>query len=113
MISTFYYSFFENFMSGLRMIGPKYVGLDNFVKLFTEGDLLKYTENTLIMWVMGFVPQILVSLLLAAWFTNTRLKFGCVTAGKSNWLIREAHPRLIGDRCLSGRDASDASLVEA
>jgi multiple sugar transport system permease protein len=74
MISTFYYSFFENFMSGLRMIGPKYVGLDNFVKLFTEGDLLKYTENTLIMWVMGFVPQILVSLLLAAWFTNTRLK---------------------------------------
>ncbi|BCN29271.1 carbohydrate ABC transporter permease [Anaeromicropila herbilytica] len=77
MISTFYYSFFENYMSGLNVIGPKFVGFDNFVKLFTEADLLKYTENTLIMWVLGFVPQIAVSLLLAAWFTNTRLKLRC------------------------------------
>ncbi len=77
MISTFFYSFFENYMSGLKMIGPKFVGLDNYVKLFTEADLLKYTGNTLIMWVLGFVPQIVVSLLLAAWFTNSRLKLKC------------------------------------
>ncbi len=74
MISTFYYSFFENYMSGLNMIGPKFVGLDNFAKLFLEADLLKYFENTIIMWILGFVPQIVVSLLLAAWFTNNRLK---------------------------------------
>ena len=74
MLSTFYYSFFENYMSGLNMIGPNFVGLDNYVKIFTEGDLLKYAGNTLIMWVLGFVPQIAVSLLLAAWFTDTRLK---------------------------------------
>jgi multiple sugar transport system permease protein len=77
MISTFYYSFFENYMSGLNMIGPKFVGFDNFVKLFTEANLLKYAQNTLIMWVLGFVPQIAVSLLLAAWFTNTRMKLRC------------------------------------
>lgn len=74
MLSTFYYSFFENFMSGLNMVGPNFVGFDNYITLFTQGDLLKYTENTIIMWVLGFVPQIVVSLLLAAWFTNSRLK---------------------------------------
>lgn len=74
MLSTFYYSFFENFMSGLNMVGPNFVGFDNYMTLFTQGDLLKYTENTMIMWVLGFVPQIVISLLLAAWFTNSRLK---------------------------------------
>lgn len=73
MLSTFYYSFFENYMSGLKTIGPNFVGLDNYVKLFKEGDLLKYTLNTVIIWLIGFIPQIAVSLLLAAWFTNNRL----------------------------------------
>lgn len=77
MISTFYYSFFENYMSGLNTIGPNFVGLDNYAKLFSEGDLLKYTGNTLIIWIMGFIPQIIVSLMLAAWFTNNRLKLKC------------------------------------
>lgn len=77
MLSTFYYSFFENYMSGLNMIGPNFVGLENYIRIFTEGDLLKYAGNTVIMWVLGFVPQIVVSLLLAAWFTDTRLKLKC------------------------------------
>ena len=33
-----------------------------------------YFKNTMIMWVMGFIPQILVSLLLAAWFSNPSLR---------------------------------------
>lgn len=74
MISTFYYSFFENYMSGLKTIGPNFVGLDNYVQLLREGDLLKYAGNTIIMWIIGFVPQIVVSLILAAWFTDNRLK---------------------------------------
>ena len=74
MLSTFYYSFFENYMSGLRMVGPRFAGLENYIALFAQGDLLKYAGNTLIMWVLGFVPQIAVALLLAAWFTDTRLK---------------------------------------
>lgn len=73
MLSTFYYSFFENYMSGLRMVGPRFVGLENYIALFTQGDLLKYAGNTLIMWILGFVPQIAIALLLAAWFTDTRL----------------------------------------
>ena len=36
--------------------------------------LPKYFSNTLILWIIGFVPQIIVSLLLAAWFTDLRRK---------------------------------------
>lgn len=74
LITTFYNSFFENYMAGLTHIGPKFVGLENFKKIIADGDMLLYGKNTLIMWVMGFVPQIIVSLLLAAWFTDVRLK---------------------------------------
>lgn len=56
------------------MIGPNFVGFDNYIALFTEGDLLKYAGNTMIMWILGVIPQLLISLLLASWFTNSRLK---------------------------------------
>ena len=73
LCSTIYYSFFEYYRSGLKVIGPSFVGLDNYKTLFTT-DLGKYMGNTLIMWIIGFVPQIVVSLLLAAWFTDVRLR---------------------------------------
>lgn len=74
LIFTFYNSFFENYMSGLSHVGPNFIGLDNFKEIFTNKDLLTYTGNTLIIWLIGFIPQIIVSLLLAAWFTDLRLK---------------------------------------
>lgn len=77
LVRTIYYSFFENYMSGLTQVGPNFVGLENFKTIITNGDLLTYTENTLIMWIMGFIPQIIVSLLLAAWFSDIRLKLKC------------------------------------
>ena len=74
LCSTIYNSLFENYMSGLKRVGPNFVGLANFAKLFTGGDFLKYFKNTMIMWVLGFVPQILVSLLLGSWFTDPSLR---------------------------------------
>ena len=74
MISTIFYSFFEYFRSGRKWIGPTFVGLENYVEIFTNGDILTYFSNTIIMWIMGFVPQILVSLLLGAWFSNPSLR---------------------------------------
>ena len=50
------------------------MGLANYAKLFQGGDIWIYFKNTMIMWVMGFIPQILVSLLLAAWFSNPSLR---------------------------------------
>lgn len=73
LVTTIYNSFFENYRSGLLQVGPNFVGLGNYIKIFTESDVWIYAQNTLIMWVLGFVPQILVSLLLGAWFSNPRL----------------------------------------
>ena len=74
LISTIYYSFYEYFRSGLNVIGPNFKGIDNYIKLFSNGDIWKYTGNTLIIWLMGFIPQIIVSLLLAAWFSDPSLR---------------------------------------
>lgn len=70
LVNTIYNSFFENYKEGLMQIGPNFIGLKNYIKLLTNGDLLTYFGNTMIMWIMGFVPQILLSLLLGAWFSN-------------------------------------------
>ena len=57
LVQTVYNSFFENYKSGLKMIGPNFIGLDNYKTLFASGDFLIYFKNTMIMWVMGFIPQ--------------------------------------------------------
>ena len=74
LASTFYNSLFENYRTGLTQVGPNFVGFQNYVTLFTNGDLLIYAKNTMIMWILGFVPQILVSLLLGAWFSDPSLR---------------------------------------
>ena len=73
LVSTIYYSFFEYYMSGLTQVGPTFVGLENYAKLFQSGDIWIYAKNTLVLWIMCFIPQILLSLLLGAWFSDTRL----------------------------------------
>lgn len=74
LISTIVNSFFENYRTGLLQIGPNFIGLANYKEIFSNPDIWMYAENTLIMWIMGFVPQILVSLLLGAWFSDPRLR---------------------------------------
>ncbi len=74
LVNTIYNSFFENYMSGLNKIGPNFVGISNYVKLFEGGDLWKYFGNTMIMWILGFIPQIVLSLILAFWFSSPSLK---------------------------------------
>ena len=74
LVSTIYNSFFENYRAGLNQVGPNFVGFANYAKLFSEGDIWIYLRNTMIMWIMGFVPQILVSLLLGAWFSDPSLR---------------------------------------
>ena len=77
-ILTIYNSFFENYRDGLNVIGPNFVGLANYKALFTADSsgvipLIKYLGNTVWLWVIGAVPQFVVSMLLALFFTSTRL----------------------------------------
>ena len=74
LVTTIVNSFFENYRSGLMQVGPNFVGLDNYIKIFSNPDIWLYTKNTLIMWVLGFVPQLVVSLLLGSWFSNPSLR---------------------------------------
>ena len=74
LASTIYNSFFENYYSGLTQIGPRFVGLENYIKLLSSPEIWKYLGNTLIMWIGGFIPQITVALILAYWFSDPSLK---------------------------------------
>ena len=75
LISTIYNSFFEHyFKNGLTEVGPTFIGIQNYATLFSSGDLPKYLGNTMIMWIIGFIPQILLSLLLGAWFSDPSLR---------------------------------------
>jgi cellobiose transport system permease protein len=74
LLMTFYYSFFEYYRIGLQEVGPNFVGFENYVNLFKSGDFFKYFGNTLLIWIIGFIPQIIVSLLLALIFTSYRMK---------------------------------------
>ena len=79
LVNTIYYSFFEYYRKQRTWIGPNFVGLQNYVELFSNGTngVWKYFANTMIMWVLGFVPQIIVSLLFAAWFSDPSLRLKC------------------------------------
>ena len=74
LITTIYNSFFENYRQGIIQVGPNWVGIENYITIFSNGDIPKYFSNTMIMWIFGFIPQIFLSLLLAAWFADTRLR---------------------------------------
>jgi multiple sugar transport system permease protein len=101
---TFYYGFFTYYKNGSSWVGPTYCGWSNFysadpdyVSLFGPGgspeigyrkiflfnkligkwyipDVIYYLFNTMVIWIIGFVPQMIVSLALAIWFTDIRLK---------------------------------------
>lgn len=76
-VLTFVYSFFESYRIGLEQIGPRFVGLQNYIKLFANSDgvpdVVKYAGNTMLMWIIGSIPQFLIAILLAVWFTSFRL----------------------------------------
>ncbi len=72
-MDTIRYSFFEYYRSGIKEIGPNFAGMENYSNLL-KSDMLKYAGNTLILWIIGFIPQIVVALVLAEWFVDARLK---------------------------------------
>lgn len=81
LINTFILSFQENTSSGADV---SYVGFDNFKVLLFGSDsrpervahesFINSLENTFILWIGNFIPQIILSLSLAVWFTDAKLK---------------------------------------
>ncbi|MGN0355348.1 MAG: carbohydrate ABC transporter permease [Muricoprocola sp.] len=78
LINTFYYSTLSYYKRNGREF-VTFAGIQNFLNVLglTAGErayVLGYLKNTLIMWGCNFVPQILVSLLLAVWLTDQKVK---------------------------------------
>ncbi|MCI2111136.1 MAG: sugar ABC transporter permease [Bacilli bacterium] len=77
LAQTFYYSFFSYYKTGSGgWVGPTFSGWDNFAAIFAgyNGSFWKYLGNTMLLWIIGAIPQFAIALLLAVWFTDTRLK---------------------------------------
>ena len=73
LVDTIRYSFYEYYRSGIKEIGPNFVGMKNYISLL-QSDMLLYGKNTIILWIIGFIPQIVIALILASWFADERLK---------------------------------------
>ena len=74
LASTIYYSFFEYYRSGLKVIGPEFRGLEELHDPLCNRPAEVFRQHPACSGSSGFIPQIAVSLLLAAWFTDLRLK---------------------------------------
>ena len=55
-----------------------FIGLKNFERLFADDVFMKAVRNTWMIWILNFIPQIGVAMLLSVWFTSTRLKIKAV-----------------------------------
>ncbi len=75
---TVYNSFFEYYRDGLTVIGPRFVGFENYKTLFNLNSagyvpIFKFLGNTIWLWVIGALPQFVIAMMLALFFTSTRL----------------------------------------
>lgn len=101
LLNTFYLSTQSN-----GSVITESVGLDNFKILISgsatdtvgsrpamsaHNDFTRVLGNTLILWFGNFIPQIIISLLLAAWFTDAYLKI----KGKGFYKIVMYMPNII------------------
>lgn len=83
LLYTIGLSFCEMFTDPMfnEQVGPNFNGLANYKEVLVgeSGKLFDtYTIqalwNTIIMWFINFAPQIVLALILAAWFTDTKVK---------------------------------------
>ena len=73
--NTFRLSFTDTtLMSG----SGSFVGLENYQRLFATPQFMKAIGNTWLLWILNFLPQIGIALLLSVWFTSIRLRIGAV-----------------------------------
>jgi len=96
LINTFFLSTQSN-----GAVATTFVGIDNFKAILTgvgslqwkavRADFFRVMGNSFILWFGNFIPQIILSLVLAAAFTNTRMKI----KGKGVYKILMYLPNII------------------
>ncbi len=71
VINTVWLSFTNTTLMGAS---AKFVGLKNYTRLFADKTFLTAVGNTWLVWILNFIPQIGIAMLLSVWFTNARLR---------------------------------------
>ncbi len=78
LLYTIFKSFFYDYRTGRGSAVVTEFGLGNYINYvfrpLAESDFWQAMIITVVMWLLNFIPQILLSLLLAAWFTDSRNK---------------------------------------
>ncbi|MBN2500849.1 MAG: sugar ABC transporter permease [Anaerolineales bacterium] len=82
--------------------GGSFIGMANFERLFADNFFLKAVGNTWLIWMMNFLPQMVVAMLLSIWFTSTRLKI----KGVGVWRALFYLPNLLMPAAIAGLFAS-------
>lgn len=76
LIYTFYNSLIFSAKNGRNIVQT--FGFGNFTNYvfgaMGNGEIWKALGVTVVLWILNFIPQILLSLLLAAWFTDLKYK---------------------------------------
>ena len=70
--NTLYLSFTDATLLSPNTVN--WVGLKNFTRLFADDTFMKAVKNTWLIWLLNFIPQIGIAMLLSVWFTSTRLR---------------------------------------
>lgn len=55
-----------------------FIGFKNFTRLFADDVFINAVKNTWLIWILNFIPQIGIAMLLSVWFTSSRLKIKAV-----------------------------------
>ena len=56
----------------------EFIGFQNFERLFADDFFWTAIKTTWLIWLLNFIPQIGIALLLSVWFTSTRLRIKAV-----------------------------------
>lgn len=84
LYNTFYLSFTDTtMMSG----ESNWIGLKNYERLLTDRSFKMAIKNTWLLWILNFIPQIGIAMLVSVWFTSTRLKLRAVGAWRAVYFL--------------------------
>ncbi len=84
VINTLTLSFTDTtLMSG----SSHFIGINNFKRLFADEVFLRAVGNTWLIWILNFIPQIGIALLLSVLFTSARLKIKAVGVWRAIYFL--------------------------
>ncbi len=64
-----------------------FVGIANFKRLFADDVFMRAVGNTWLIWILNFIPQIGIALLLSVLFTSARLKIKAVGVWRAIYFL--------------------------